>query len=325
MTEDHRSMLQGIESPDPPAGLIDAARSRAARMATSGSGRRSRRVAAVTLGIALLTGVLFSPPGQAATDWAADLAGFGGEPTVEPKHAVPGSAVVVASGKLSDGPTASPDAPDGTVASGKLSDGTPYEVVAKRIEEPAARCIHVGWPETPNAEQDSWCAGERNRSGAFAESTYGLWSPPGAGPRSPALFLGITGNPDVESVRVLAREASGGEPKANGTEREIPSTFVRIEGELRDRVGAEEPFGVWVGQLSEDLIAAGRKGDAIVYAVAFDDAGNKLGRVEELSRLARPEWFMDDCREEIREAIREGRAIRTPDGEPLVPTRQLDC
>jgi hypothetical protein len=219
-----------------------------------------------------LVAFAFTPPGRAATGWIADLAGFGEEPSLEQTGSVPGRAVVL--------------------TSGTLSDGTPYEVVAKQTlfgrgpdtaqpndARPAYLCTQVDFPSATRMGQGGHCTdGEENGSGIGYESAAFIQEPTADGAdvkddNSPGVFVGFaelpeTGNVEVEILR------DGGEMAT------IPSELIKVEGNLLNQVGTDTPIGVFVANVDEATVREGRRGELEVRATAKDSDGSEIGHVD---------------------------------------------
>jgi hypothetical protein len=219
-----------------------------------------------------LVAFAFTPPGRAATGWVADLAGFGEEPSLEQTGSVPGRAVVI--------------------TSGTLSDGTPYEVVAKKTlfgrgpdtaqpddTRPAYLCVQVDFPSATRVGQGGHCTdGEENGSGIGDESA-GFSQEPTAdggdvkGSNSPGVFVGFAEIPETASVDVeILRESGETTP--------VPSEMIRVEGNLLSQIGTDEPIGVFVASVDQATVKAGRLHELEVRATAKDSDGAAIGHVD---------------------------------------------
>jgi hypothetical protein len=266
----------------PPAELLGAVRAEAPRLrACSRAHTRRRAIGGVAI-VAALTAASFTPPGRAATGWVAEVAGIGENPTLEQVGSIPGTAVVI--------------------DSGQLSDGTPFEIVAKGVvwgqntgppEWRAAAhreviCFQVDWPENQAKGQGGACT-ERDaskRGGYPALESSGFVSPPGAGPSeggpsigadAPGVFLGIVEGENIADVRLIQRD------ERDGTETQLPSETVPISGELVQRVGGGDPVRVFISTLDDSQVQAMNNDDVAIAAVAFDDQGHVLGRSQVLA------------------------------------------
>lgn len=233
--------------------------------------RRAWPVHSLVVAVAALALVAFSftPPGRATTGWVADLAGFGEEPSLEQAGSVPGSAVVL--------------------ASGTLSDGTPYEIVAKQTlfglgpateqpddKRPHYLCTQVDFPSTTYVARGGQCTdGEENGSGIGDESAF-FQEPSGADAKdgnSPGVFVGFAEIPETASVNVeVVRD--------DGQTTRIPSELIKVEGDLLRRIGTDDPVGVFVASVDEATVRAGRQGELEVRATAKDSDGSEIGHVD---------------------------------------------
>ncbi len=269
-------------TPGPSARLLAAVRDEGPPLRARHRARIRRRAFVAVAFVAALTAASFTPPGRAATGWVARVAGFGESPTLPQVEAIPGTAVVI--------------------DSGQLSDGTPFEVVAKGVvfgqnagpagSSPALKrkliCFQVDWPQNQARGQGGACTDRdaAKRGGSPALETSALMSPPGAedgeagpstGADAPGVFVGIIDHPNIAGVRMIQRSES------DSTETEIPSKVVPIKGELLRRLGGGDPVRVFVSTLDESQIQAMNSDEVAIAAVAFDAQGHVLGRSQVLA------------------------------------------
>jgi hypothetical protein len=245
------------------------------------AGRRihlSPALAALIAAIAL-AGALLTPPGRAVADWVADAVGIGDSPTLEQEGSVPGSAVVI--------------------DSGTLSDGTSYELVAKLVTPellpgPSGRefqefrfdadliCFTVDWPGITERGAGGNCT-PADGSGAPGEAAFqtpGLFRPPyrtdfsweDSEPNVSSILFGILNDPAVDRVEVVRRDQAG--PTS-----QIPAKVITLSGALLERVGGTGPVRVFESLLDPGDMAAVRDGSATIEAVALDDQGRELYRM----------------------------------------------
>jgi hypothetical protein len=240
----------------------------AARRRPAVAGRTAAIGAAVVLA---LVAASFTPPGRAATGWIARAAGFDDEPTLPQVSSVPGTAVVV--------------------DSGKLSDGTPFEVVAKRVnlssvlprslhqdlderglDEPVV-CFQANWTSIQRQSAGGMCSrgAHPGRGGNPPLESNGLFAPPGAQPGSPALYMGLVDDQEVAKVRVTKTSPSG-------EVSDLPLAFVTIKGALARRIGVGEGVRVYVVNISESDVQAASSGQQTIEARAYGTDGQSLGR-----------------------------------------------
>jgi hypothetical protein len=276
-----------------------AARACAAAVAqTEGHWRGGRRIhrspalAALIAAIAL-AGALLTPPGRAVADWVADVVGIGDSPTLEQEGSVPGSAVVI--------------------DSGTLSDGTAYELVAKLVTPellygPSARqsakaggsseaevqelrpglgaeliCFTVDWPGITAKGAGGNCtrADGSASPGGSAFQTPGLFRPPyrtdfsweDSEPNVSSIFFGILNDPAIDRVEVVRRDQAG-------PTTQIAAKVITVSGALLERVGGTGPVRVFESLLDPEDMAAVRDGSATIEAVALDDQGRELDRMD---------------------------------------------
>jgi hypothetical protein len=272
-----------------------AARACAAAVAQTEShwraGRRIHRSPALAALIAAiaLAGALLTPPGRAVADWVADVVGIGDSPTLKQEGSVPGSAAVI--------------------DSGALSDGTAYELVAKLVtpellpglsarESPGAGgiseaevrefrfgadliCFTVDWPGITEKGAGGNCTeADGSMSGPSAFQTPGLFRPPyltdfsweDSEPNVSSILFGILNDPAIDRVEVVRRDQAG-------PTTQIAAKVITVSGALLERVGGTGPVRVFESLLDPDDMAAVRDGSATIEAVALDDQGRELERM----------------------------------------------
>jgi hypothetical protein len=271
--------LQSELDGPPPARLLNAIREQAPEVRARHAARVRARVGVGATLLAVLVAGAFTSPGRAATEWVANLAGIGDEPTLDFPGDEPGAVVIGA---------------------GHLSDGTPYEVVA-RVIDPATRlsearpnqiidevepseapplreargpgrpsvCFGIDLPTRPKADQDSFCAGQHAGGGEPGPfTTYGAFPEVRSGP---AIIFGVVEDPAVADVRIVDGPTAG--------EPAIPSSLLSVDQSVLDIAGREDPVWFFVSPVDESLVAAANRGELDLYAAGFDDAGNELSRV----------------------------------------------
>jgi hypothetical protein len=258
------------------------------------TGNRGRRLAIGVATIGLLGALSFTPPGEAATGWIGRVVGIGESPTLEQVGSVQGSAVVI--------------------DSGTLPDGTPYELVAKLVtpellpgpspwqvspargpseaevrefrSAPDLICFTVDWPGIEAKGQGGNCT-QANGSGSPGEAAFqtpGLFRPPyapgtkptdsfdPAEPNAPAILFGILNDPAINRVEVVRRDQ-------HGSTSQLPVEVIDLSGALLERVGGTGPVSVFESVLDRDDVAAGRDRTATIEALALDDQGRELYRL----------------------------------------------
>jgi hypothetical protein len=279
------------------------------------TGRRIHRSAA-------LAGALLTPPGRAVADWVADVVGIGDSPTLEQEGSVPGSAVVI----------------DG----GTLSDGTAYELVAKLVTPEllpglSARaggtseaevqefrfgaeliCFTVDWPGITAKGAGGNCtrADGSTSPGESAFQTPGLFRPPyrtdfaweDSEPNVSSILFGILNDPAIDRVEVVRRDQAG--PTS-----QIPAKVITLSGALLERVGGTGPVRVFESLLDPGDMAAVRDGSATIEAVALDDQGRELDR---MSPFPEPGCDPYELRRQAGELRRQMREIGRS-GPPTTP------
>jgi hypothetical protein len=265
------------------------------RARPAATGKRGWRLAIGAAAIGLLGALSFTPPGEAATGWIGRVVGIGESPSLEQVGSVQGSAVVI--------------------DSGTLSDGTPYELVAKLVtpellpgpspwevtpargpteaeirefrSDPDLICFTVDWPGIEAKGQGGNCtrADGSGSPGGAAIETPGLFRPPyapgtkpadlsfdPAEPDAPAILFGILNDPTVDRVEVVRRDR-------DGSTSQLPVEVIDLSGKLLERVGETGPVSVFESVLDREDVAAGRDQSATIEAVALDDQGRELYRL----------------------------------------------
>ena len=254
---EERLATLGNDVPPIPDSVMKAARDGGSRLEAARSRKlRHRAAGAGAISLALLA-ASFTPPGRAATGWVADLAGVGDEPSLEQVGSVKGSEVVV--------------------ASGTLSDGTPYEAVIKRVtaestgrepgEIPNLVCLQVDWPAFQGKTGGGNCIQGEAKSGLDESWAHHFEAPDGEY-GSPLLFLGFVGNDEVASVRV---------EQTSPTEVPIESELIPLDGEIQEQVGSDAASGVFITELSGEIVAGGEENAAVIVATALNDEGAEMG------------------------------------------------
>ena len=255
------------------------------------AGRRIRMrpaLAALIVGVAL-AGALFTPPGRAVADWVAATVGIGDSPTLEQEGSVPGSAVVIDSGTLSDGTAYELVAK--LVTPELLPGPSPWEVSPARgpseaeIREfrsaPDLICFTVDWPGITEKGAGGHCTrADGSTSGPTAFQTPGLFRPPyrtgfaweDSEPNASSILFGILNDPAIDRVEVVRRDQAG--PTS-----QIPAKVITLSGALLERVGGTGLVRVFESLLDPGDMAAVRNGSATIEAVALDDQGRELERM----------------------------------------------
>jgi hypothetical protein len=271
----------------PPASLVNAVRGQAPQIQAR---RRAWARARMGVGVGLLAVLVagaFTSPGRAATEWVADLAGIGDEPTLDYPGDEPGAVVLDA---------------------GRLSDGTPYEIVARVIDmrgrlsearpnqiidvDPSeapppskvARrpdglhlCFGIDLPTHPKVDQDSFCVGPRSEAGGTEPfSSYGAF--PWETPAGPTIIFGTVEDPAIAEIRVV--------DSPTAIEPAIPSKLLGVDQALLDLAGREDPVWFFVSPVDKSLVEAADRGELDLYAAGFDSAGNELNRVRVLGEAS---------------------------------------
>ena len=250
----------------------------------AGSLKRSRRRAVSVVGAAALVGAsLLTSPGRAASGAVGEWLGLGepgGPPSVEGPRP---------RGGLGTEPTGSV-----VVAAGRAPDGARYEFVLERVAESAksdraaadfGQCLNIEWPDA--------------RQGQISPQ-FGCYPtfPPAVVDRSVVKRQGAMFDPsstsqvqiagiaraDVSDVRILYKDE-------RGAKHDAPVGFAGVTGAVRERAGADRPFGVFVGFLPQAWLGYGALYDprhcppeehpynpAAIEVIAYDHEGEPIAR-----------------------------------------------
>jgi hypothetical protein len=258
------------------------------------AGRRiplSPALAALIAAIAL-AGALLTPPGRAVADWVADVVGIGDSPTLEQEGSVPGSAVVIDSGALSDGTAyelvaklVTPELLPGQSAreSAATAGGSSEAEVKEFRFDADLICFTVDWPGITEKGAGGNCtrADGSLSPGGSAFQTPGLFRPPyrtdfsweGSEPNVSSIFFGILNDPAIDRVEVVRRDQAG-------PTTQVAAKVITVSGALLERVGGTGPVRVFESLLDPHDMAALRDGSATIEAVALDDQGHELDRMD---------------------------------------------
>ena len=148
-------------------------------------------------------------------------------------------------------------------------------------------CFTVDWPTIEAKGSGGNCtpADGSGSPGGAAFETPGLFRPPyapntkpadfafdRAEPNAPAIFFGILNDPAIDRVEVVRRDQ-------DGSTSQIPVKVITVSGGLLERVGGTGPVSVFESILDRDDVAAWRGGNATIEAVALDDRGRELYRL----------------------------------------------
>jgi hypothetical protein len=248
------------------------------------SRRRSQRRA---LGIAFAAGLvgvsLLTSPGRAATvavgEWLG-LAEPGDPPTVEGPRG---------RGYLQTQPISST-----LLSAGRAPDGARYEFVFERIPDSAEsdlpgegiwQCLNIEWPDArvgPISPQ----FGCRP---TFPADVLGEAILKPGGPRFDSIltshvYIAGLARSDVREVRVLYTDELG-------AKRDAPVDLAQVTGALREQVGADGPFGVFIGFLPQAWLGYGALYDPrhcppeerpydpqAIEVIAYDHQGEPIAR-----------------------------------------------
>jgi hypothetical protein len=279
--------LRKIEIPqatDAREGAVAEARAEVSSRGETAPVRGEGRRRALALGAAALLAlvVLLTPPGRSASAWVGELVGIGevgGEPSQRYRtFGVDGTAVVIDNGT---GP-----------------DGTRYEWVAYecrvdlRDEGEDTNFAGIGvsfeWPEVKGYEGGGGCEERegRPRTPGDAIGSGGVHILPSEfkGVDEPDLMVSGQTGAAVREVKVIYQAP-------DGTRRELPVDFARVDGELRELAHRPQAMGMFVAFLPGDVAARDEVEQRLDLRALMDTGKLKLGpiarRERELAQAAR--------------------------------------
>ena len=246
--------------------------------------RRSRRRAlALAFAAGLVAVSLMTAPGRAATGLVGEWLGLaepGDPPTVDgPRQR----------GGLHKEPTGSI-----VLAAGRAPDGVRYEFVLESLSEPArpaprgedfGHCLNIEWPDAHTGQispqfgcYPAFPPAVVDRAvvkwqGAMFDNTY----------TTHVQIAGLA-SADVSDVRILYKDE-------HGTKRDAWVDFAIVAGAVRERVGADRPFGVFLAFLPPAWLGYGASYDPrtcppekhpydpdAMEVIAYDHEGDVIAR-----------------------------------------------
>jgi hypothetical protein len=217
--------------------------------------RSQRRALSVACAAGLVAVSLLTAPGKAATSAVGEWLGLaepGDPPTVEGPRTRAGAGA----GREPTGSV--------VVAAGRAPDGARYEFVLEHVAEPAksklpagyfGHCLNIEWPdartgqispqfgcypEFPPAAVDKSVV---HPQGAMFDQTY-------------TTHVQVAGfaRADVSDVRLRYKDQ-------HGAKRDAPVDFASVTGAVRERAGADGPFGVFIAFLPQAWLGYGASFD----------------------------------------------------------------
>jgi hypothetical protein len=226
--------------------------------AIANRGRSRRRAPRRALSVACAAGLvavsLLTAPGRAATGAVGEWLGLakpGDPPTVDERRLRGGIHQEEATGAT-------------VVAAGRAPDGARYEFVLEHVAGPAksklptgyfGRCLNIEWPDGragqispqfgcypkfPPAALDKSVV---HPQGAMFDPTY-----------TTHVQIGGFARADVSDVRIRYKDQ-------HGAKRDAPVDFTRVTGAVRQRAGADGPFGVFIAFLPQAWLGYGASYD----------------------------------------------------------------
>ena len=245
--------------------------------------RSRRRVLSVVCAAGLLGASLLTSPGRAASGAVGEWLGLaqpGAPPTVD---------VLRSRGGLGTEPTGAV-----VVASGRAPDGAGYEFVFETIAEPGRsdpagdgfrHCLNIEWPDARVGRISPEFGCYPTLPPAVVDESVVKWQ----GAMFDPTYTGhvqIAGlaRSDVSDVRILYKDE-------HGARRDALVDFARVASPVRERVGADGPFGVFIGFLPQAWLRYGALYDPrhcpphehpydpdAIEVIAYDDHGEVIAR-----------------------------------------------
>jgi hypothetical protein len=245
--------------------------------------RSQRRALSVACAAGLVAVSLLTAPGKAATGAVGEWLGLaepGDPPTVEGPRA---------RGYLQTQPISST-----VLSAGHAPDGTRYEFVFERIPDSAEsplpgegiwQCLNIEWPDVRVGP----ISPEFGCRPSFPADVLGKAVLKPGGPKfDPSLtshvYIAGLARSDVSEVRVVYTDE-------HGAKRDAPVDLARVNGALREQVGADGPFGVFIGFLPQAWLGYGANYDPrscppkerpfdpeALDLIAYDRAGKVIAR-----------------------------------------------
>ncbi len=272
--------LRKIEIPqatDAREGAVAEARAEVSSRGETAPVRGEGRRRALALGAAALLAlvVLLTPPGRAASAWVGELVGIGevgGEPTnANRTFGVEGSAVVI---------------DNGTGPGGSRYEWVAYECeVDLRDEGSDTKFGGIGvsleWPEVKGYGGGGGCEELQGRPRPPGDSigSHGAHILPAEfkGVDEPTVMVSGQTGANVHDVKVLYQEP-------DGTRRELPVDFARVDGQLRELANRPEAMGTFVAFLPGDVAARDEVEQRLDLRALLDTGKLRLGPVARRER-----------------------------------------
>ena len=215
-----------------------------------GSAKRSRRrVLSVVCATGLLGASLLSSPGRAASGAVGEWLGLA-EPGEPPTVDVPRSRRA-----LGADPTGAV-----VVASGRAPDGARYEFVFERVAEPGRsdppaagvrQCLNIEWPDARVGQISPQFGCYPRLPPAVVGESVVKWQGAMFDPNyTGRVQIAGLARSDVSAVRILYKHE-------HGARRDATVHFSRVSTPLGERLGADGPFGVFIGFLPQAWLGYG--------------------------------------------------------------------
>ena len=211
--------------------------------------RSRRRALGVVCAAGLLGASLLTSPGRSASGAVGEWLGLA-EPGDRPTVDVPRSR-----GGLGTEPTGAV-----VIASGRAPDGTGYEFVVESVAEPSRsdphgdgvqRCVNIEWPDAPVGQISPQFGCYPTLPPAGIDDSVVKWQGALFDPTytSHVQIAGLARS-DVSDIRILYRDE-------HGARRDALVDLARVSGPLRERVGADGPFDVFIAFLPHAWLGYG--------------------------------------------------------------------
>jgi hypothetical protein len=198
--------------------------------------RRTRRRTIATGLVILAAATVASPVGQAAIQGVGELVGLVGDPpSLKPQFKEKSQAMIVHTGH----------APDGSGYEWVAGLSTGVGEFEQSQFSPAQLCLGIDWPGHPTRARHFGCSSPGDDRGSM-----GLHPVQAKDEKVDRPDLMMSGETEAKAhdVRVLYTDPAG-------EQRELPTDFKRIDGELLERAGGKRPFGVYIAFFTAEQAA----------------------------------------------------------------------
>jgi hypothetical protein len=180
------------------------------------------------------------------------------------------------------------------LAAGRAPDGVRYEFVLESFAEPAKsdppagdfrHCLNIEWPDARVGRISPQFGCYPAFPPAVVNKAVVKWGGAMFDPaRTTHVQIAGLARSDVSDIRILYKDA-------HGAKLDAPVDFVSVTGALRERAGADGPFGVFIGFLPQAWLGYGARYDPrpcppeehpfdpeAIEVIAYDHEGEAIAR-----------------------------------------------